>query len=257
MFRVCGRVVERKTEEDRIEKGYEIAGEVEGTLAAEHVRSAMARSLKRLGSDTSDLPKGKRQLAIRDVAATAGGPAASAGPSAASAGGAAAAGAGSLAAKAGEALDRAARRRQQVQRQKLSGLIFELRELMLEMQSVGIDRGHGLEEARETTPKLQGMMEELDNILLTDPAGFDAFVRDKGPFLALAQDELKRLRKSVKVAQKARAAAAAAGPSAASAGGAAAAGSGASAAAAGSGAAAAAAGAGAAAAGSGGATGGV
>ncbi|MCP4241720.1 MAG: hypothetical protein GY772_14265, partial [bacterium] len=144
LFRVCGRVVERKTEEDRIE----------GTLAAEHVRSAMARSLKRLGSDTSDLPKGKRQLAIRDVTATAGAPAASAGPSAASAGGAATAGAGSLAAKAGEALERAARRRQQVQRQKLSGLIFERRELMLEMQSVGIERGHGLEEARETTPKL-------------------------------------------------------------------------------------------------------
>ncbi len=229
LFRCCGKVVERRVEEDKIDKGYTIAGGVEGVLAAEHVRHAMARSLKRLGSDTSELPKGKRQLALSNVAASAGVGAAAAGGGAAAAGVHAATAGAADAAKA-VADERAARRRQQAQRQKLSGLAFAFLEAIRELEGAGVERGHGLEDAKATSAQLQGFVEELDGILLRDPAAFDAFQRDKGPALALAADLLKRVRKAAGLARKAAATAG----SAAKAGGAAApAGSGGSAATAG------------------------
>ncbi|MCP4240522.1 MAG: hypothetical protein GY772_08155, partial [bacterium] len=205
LYRVCSRVVETKREEDRQEKGHEVSAEVmEGGVAAEHVRAAMARSLKRLGSDASGGPKPKRrQRALTDAA-----PAGSSATPGSSATADVAATAGRATAKAGaDPAAKAMKRKQTTLRARLNTLVFNIREVIAELGRVGVTEGYGLEDAVRNLPLLQQLAEELDDILLSRPEQFHDFCLKSSAPIALAQETLKRARSSVTLASKARAAA--------------------------------------------------
>ncbi len=201
LYRVCGRVLESKLEEDRQEKGYEVSAEVTEGGGAEHVRAAMARSLKRLGSDASGGPKPKRR-ALTDAAPA--GSSATAGPSA-TAGGAATAGA--FAAKAGADPARLLKRKQTSLRDKLNTLVFNLREVIAELARVGVTEGYGLQDAVRNLPLLQRLAGELDDILLSKPEKFDDFCLTSSAPIAFGLETLKRARTAVALGSRARAAA--------------------------------------------------